>query len=208
MSGAYSGLSQGTFANLDFELPIPPLNHFILPIANAMPGWRAYIEVSEVDTVAYNTIALDGAAISLHDAGSIYFQPLLGQYSALLQGTSSLVPQRSASLAQIGQVPSDAKSVEFVAGKESSSFHVSFAGQALQLYHIGSLADFNVFAADVSGYAGQSGELRFTAEPRERLLFDAVYFSPAPVVPEPTVASLVGLGGLLYAWHFIKRHKR
>jgi len=73
-------------------------------------------------------------------------------------------------------------------------------------------ANYTVFGADISAYAGQTGELLFTApwqgEPgqsgfEEDGMVDNIQFSSSPI-PEPNEFSLVGLGALLLRfrrWH-------
>lgn len=201
LSAGQWAYAQGTFQNLDFEHPLLPLMGLEVPIASALPGWQGYFGNIEVGSVFYNTRALDGTAISLHTVGSDSFQPILGSYSALLQG-SSLAPP-TASLAQTGQVPSDAKSLRFAAAWPGG-YTVTLAGQNLPLFQVESRPNYVVMAADISGFAGQVGELRFTAIPRGMLYFDNVSFSSTPI-PEPTILHLLVLAASVLAGRGRKR---
>lgn len=195
---------QGDFVNLDFEHPLLPLSGLEVPISSALPGWQGYFGSTEQGSVCYNTRALDAAAISLHTIGSDSFQPIRGSYSVFLQGSSMFSPPPiySASLAQTGQIPSDAQAIRFAAGQGSGGYIVTFAGQGLPLFQVGSGSNYVVMAADISGYAGQIGELRFTANPQGGLYFDSVAFSSTPI-PEPTGPSLLGLVALALAWRSV-----
>src|SRR5437870_2365448 len=92
--GGPSGHAQGTlqFVNLNFESPILPLDPNDpngVPVINALPGWTAFIGGSQVDRIFYDTVSLGGAAISLHDPMSHFYQPLQGNYNVLLQGSGA-----------------------------------------------------------------------------------------------------------------------
>src|ERR1700682_375819 len=81
--GKREALSQGTFANLDFEHPILPLVEGAdgrVSISNAMPGWTGYLGGFPTDRVGYDTVAGGDAAISLHDSISLFFPPIQGDY--------------------------------------------------------------------------------------------------------------------------------
>ena len=107
-----TAISQGTFGNLNFESPKLPLNPVNLQVAitDAVPGWRGYIGGGQVSQILYNTINIDAAGISLHSSLSP-LQPLEGNYSVFLQGSSSFAPTADAVLAQTGQIPFGAVSL-------------------------------------------------------------------------------------------------
>src|SRR5712691_9881316 len=99
--------SQGSFVNLDFENPILPLIPGAdgrVSIADAMPGWMGYIGANPTDRVAYDTISLGAAAISIHDTNK-YIPILQGTYSVFLQVSlpgGAVVP----AIGQVGTLPS------------------------------------------------------------------------------------------------------
>jgi len=85
---------------------------------------------------------------------------------------------------------------------------LSFASNSLPFYKIGSGSNYDVFGADVSAFAGASGELRFSALPLTGggfggVRLDNIQFSNQPI-PEPTVFGLFALGALLRGWRFLK----
>lgn len=196
--------AQGSFRNLDFESPIQPLvpdPFFHVPITNTLPGWTGYIGATVVDWTLYNNISLGDAAISLQSSPS--WPPIQGNYSVLLQQSFpslSVVP----SIGQIGTVPGDAQSVRYL-GKPfyNMSTAVSFGGQPLPVAILGGSADtFLIFGADISAFAGQTGELRFSGGG----YFDGIQFSNQPI-PEPSTFGLFALGALLLGWRLHKIRK-
>ena len=197
-TGIQRGHSQGTFRNLDFEsamVPVNPNGVFELPIANALPAWTAYIGGSPVDLVLYDTRNLDAAGISLQDSTSPVFQPLQGNYSVFLQGSSIFAPTASAAIGQIGRIAPGTRSVILYA-TPGSSLQVTFGSHLIPLVQIGSAANYNILGGDISGYAGVSDELRLTVLPNTGALLDNVQFSMTPV-PEPSEIALAVMGALL-----------
>lgn len=57
---------------------------------------------------------------------------------------------------------------------------MSFDGQNLSYVPIGSLGNSTIYGADISAYAGQTGQLLFTALPNGGGLIDNIVFPPAP----------------------------
>jgi hypothetical protein len=205
LSGMECAYSQGTFQNLDFESPDPSLalgGPALVPISGAMPGWNGYIGGTQIDTVAYNTISLGGAAISLQGPGSL--EPILqGSYTVFLQpdynSGGGAIPN-SVAIAQTGQIPLTARSLEFFA--YFSGLQVTFGGQSLPILDLGTGPNYTIYGVDVSAFAGQTGELRFTCPPVQPSGFggarlDAIEFS-SQSVPEPDEAAL--LAGALGLW--------
>jgi hypothetical protein len=192
-------LSQGAFVNLDFENPITPLQpmNFQVPTADGIPGWTAYVYGNQTGEIYYNDIALDAAAVSLQGPGS--FEPVLqGSYSVFLQGTStSTSPSGSAAIGQTGQIPIGTKSILFLE-QVLDSFQLTFAGQSIALNEVGSTANYDIVAGDVSMFAGETGQLVFTASPGHSGELDSIQFSSSPV-PEPSTIALGILGALSFA---------
>ena len=194
--------AQSTFANLNFENPILPLDPndpFGVPIANALPGWTGYIGSNQTDRVFYNGISIGAPAISLQGPGSL--QPVLqGSYSVLLQGSTAGVPA-SAAMGQTGRTPQDARSIVFFA-QALFSFQVTFDGHYIPPVLLETTPNYLIIAGDISTFAGQSGELRFTAAPQYFASLDNIFFSIQPI-PEPSTFCLFGLGALLLRWRFL-----
>lgn len=192
---------QGAFVNLDFEQAIAPLvpdPDYDVPIARALPGWTGYVGGSRVSVVLYDDVNIDAAGISVFDRSAPIppLQPLQGNYSAWLQGSSVFAGQQAAAIAQVGQIPADAKSILF-----STTFlpQVTFEGQTIPLVGLGASTGYFTVGGDVSLFAGDTGELQFTAGPGNAGLFDNIEFSPV-AIPEPT-AMVLSLLGVLIVGH-------
>ena len=199
------------FVNLDFESPIQPLPSFpgFVPTTNALPGWEVY-GFPGPGYVLYNTMVLDGAGVSLFGPGPQggWSQILRGSYSVLLQGSSDGAGPSGAALGQTGQIPPNAKSLRFFAkpftfaGTFSGEpiFQVTFGGQPISLVDLGSTASYDILGGDISAFAGETGQLLFTAPPNHIGVLDNILFStetipePAPLFLLPT--GLVCLGAL------------
>ena len=199
-----SGRAQG-FANLDFENPILPLVpvNFQVPTTNAMPGWTAYVGGIQGSQVVYNTRPLDAAEVTFQGTNSDSLAPIQGNYTVELFGASMFAPQQSAAIGQTGQIPLNARSLVFW----GYSTDVSFGGQALSLIVIGSTPNYNIYAADISAYAGETGQLLFTAQPQSLDIIDNIQFSSSPV-PEPSVLVFCTAGMALIGlcrWRVSKR---
>ena len=168
-----------------------------------MPGWTSYIGQYQVDRIGYNSRTLDLADISIQGPGTplvpVDLGPLLGNYSVLLKGPSPFAPPGNPAIAQTGQIPSNAKSLVFIS-ELSYAFNTTFAGNAIPLVQTGATSKYVILSGDVSAFAGQTGELRFTGGG----FLDAIHFS-SQVVPEPSVLGLVGLGTLLLGWRKASR---
>jgi len=204
-----STFGQGTFQNLDFEAA-----QIVVPFtfANALPGWTGYIGTNPTVTLYYNGITLGDPAISLHDSASS-LKPIQGSYSVILQGKFNPlnVPGLpGAAIAQTGQIPLTAKSLFYFSGSES--MQVTFGGQPIPWVAVGIQPNganrYLILGADISSFAGQTGELRFTM-PSVAFSFnnpylDNIQFSDQPI-PEPSVFGLFALGALLLGWRFLKR---
>ena len=165
----WQALAQGTFINMDFEHPILPLtpeHDGMVPTANAIPGWEAYLDGVEQPSIVYDTIGLDSASISLYDRKSPDYLPLRGNYSVLLKGPTQFAPQIPVAIGQTGLIPGDAKSLVFCTDSLGlGTLTVSFAGQALQQVPLQSYANYRTVGMDIRPFAGQTGELLFSAYP-------------------------------------------
>jgi hypothetical protein len=199
---AAGALGQGTFQNLNFEQSIivsssPSGYGFDTGTAN-VPGWTEYNGWGDANypggtTLDYNSETLDAAGIALE--GTAYWRPAIaGNYSIFLEGgsiPSSQYGTNGAAIGQTGQIPATAKSISFY----GSSFYaaVTFNGQLLSFRTIGNGQNFTIYGADISTYAGQTGELLFHALwPGGGGMIDNIRFSNLPI-PEPGVFGLSAL---------------
>jgi len=193
------------FANLDFEdttITAVLINPFsdIYAYIGTLPGWTwsplgNAAGVNPDREVSLNTIVLNAPAVTLHGLDDIGYPAIEGNYSILLQGGGSRsVPVTSYSaIWQTGQVPSNARSITYWGG----ALQVTFNGQPLAPVAIGNAANYTIWGADISAYAGQTGELRFTipwlpTSSSDGALLDNIQFSLMQV-PEPSSLVLCGL---------------
>lgn len=191
--------SQG-FVNLNFEsasIVHDSSGQFASSVyaSNAIPGWTAYIAgVSQTD-IMYNDRTLDNAAVTLQGTNSSVLTPIQGYYTVLLLGASTFAPQQSAAIGQMGQIPLTAQSLIFWGYVGQSD--VTFGGQTLSLVVLGSTANYDIYGANISSFAGQTGQLLFTASPQETDVIDNIQFSTT-AVPEPSEFALLALGGVVF----------
>jgi hypothetical protein len=189
-----NGAAQG-FVNLDFEdANVSAYGAGSIPAINGIPGWSAYVNGSRVSQILYNTINLDEPAVTIQGTNSSSLTPIQGNFSVLLQGGSVYATGSSSAIGQTGQIPITAQSLTFWGGDN----FVSFNGQPLSivLLGIGSNPNYNIYGADISAFAGQTGQLLFTAPKLTGAIIDNIQFSSS-AVPEPSEFALAALGALL-----------
>jgi hypothetical protein len=186
--GATASLSAQTFQDLDFESATVsnlPLNQFgganSASVTNAFPGWSAYIGTNQLSQVGHNVITLGATSVSL--LGPQYappYVPLQGNYSATLQAGNYLDGPllMPASIAQTGLIPVGAKFMRFLATFPFNTLEVAVGGLSTPYVSLGG----NSYVCDVSAFANQIQEIRFTMNTNigNGLTFvDAVSFIPA-----------------------------
>jgi hypothetical protein len=197
LAGLLSASAQG-FINRGFESTTISIVHY--PGGDryfaTLPRW-SYSGVSSEGgpgTVNYNTVALDAPAVTLQGTDSLFAPAIQGSYSVLLQGGTTaggmVYGTNGASVFQTGQIPASSLSLIYLGG---GAVQVSFNGQALPHVALSSTANYTMWGADVSAYAGQSGELRFTAPWLTTGILDGIQFS-STAIPEPSAFALLTLG--------------
>jgi hypothetical protein len=210
-----SAQAQGTFQNLDFEgaTPGPPITGPIggadyQPVGLALPGWSASIDGTPVTEVLQNDYTLGAASIDIFGPGWNSVNPgvIGGDYTVLLQ--TFFASEGDVSLWQNGTIPASAQSLQFSAWNLSGNgaFTVSFAGHNLSpvVLSSGQTASgqfYDVYGVNIAQYAGQAGQLEFTAldnNPPGQIELDDIAFS-TQVVPEPSPLALTGVGALAFA---------
>ena len=211
------GFSQG-FVNLNFEnATIIPTSGFSVDASAAIPGWTAYVGGTPQTSVVYNTIPLGAAQVTLQSPdnyhGSIpypypnieghFFMMLWGQYNPSQNNTST----NTAAIGQTGQISLTAKSLSFWG--TLGGMQATFNGQPLDFIQTGGTTNYNIYSADITAYAGQSGELRFENKPYGGgiggpSMLDNILFSP-DAIPEPSAFALSAFGGLLLGWRVCRK---
>jgi hypothetical protein len=194
-------VSGQAFVNLDFEDATVTIAHespYYALESDAIPGWSAspLWGLSGGLYIGYGTISLGGAVVFLEDGNvpSGYGPlPIQGSFSVLLD-------YQSASIWQTGTIPNTAQSLTFFSVQDG--LQVTFAGQNIPFSAIGNGvnaengASYTIYGADISSYAGETGQLLFTVPGQTTALLDNIQFSSSSV-PEPNVFGLFALGGLL-----------
>jgi len=213
-TGSIQSHAQGTiqFQNLDFEnavtVPIPgdPLQR--IQFAPAFPGWVGYAGTNEQGAALYNTQTAGSVALGLAGPGwSDAVHPIIeGNYSAVLQAGYNGIERVPAIMAQTALIPTSALTLRVKAspltGGEFSTLDVAVSGQSLSLSPLATTPAYILYAGDISAFAGQVREIRFSAVPTARYAFsgfliDSISFSDQSI-PEPNTIVLFGLAGLSF----------
>jgi hypothetical protein len=220
MRAAGSAQAQGTFQNLDFEsasVAASPSESYpnLVSIASALPGWTGYLGADQQTQVGYNAPANSTASITL--IGPTWNSANVGIYGVgIIDGSYSVDLQTgaapnngptalNASIEQNGTVPSTANSLLFEAD-ETTPLSVSFNGSALVPIALSSGVSaegvpYTLYGANISAWAGRTGELEFTSEANSSANFvvlDDISFSTM-AIPEPSPLALTGIGALVFA---------
>jgi hypothetical protein len=194
------GFAQG-FVNLDFESAnLTGLPTGSVPAANAFPGWTVNAQY-----IIYDDVSLSGNSISIMDANGYPPFPIQGNYFAFLNSGNTPGMGIPVSLGQSGTIPLGTQSITFWGN--IGGLQITFAGQSLAFSKTGSMAHYNIYAADISAFAGQTGQLLFSLPPYvNSATLDNVQFSSSSV-PEPSQLALTALGAVLLGFRRRLRHR-
>lgn len=225
LSLAEAGFAQG-FVNLDFEsahFAIDPSGNFApysVYASNAISGWTAYLGgVPQIDVLS-NDATLGSAMVSIQGTNLPEFETLTGFAEPALQGRWSILLQGFsgntnvltggtpvvASIGQTGRIPLTANSVLFWGyfPFSNNTFSISFNGQDLTWLAVSNALNYAVYGADVSAFAGQTGQLLFSAGANTYAELDNIQFSSVPI-PEPSVFAVTALGALFLGFSHRRR---
>lgn len=205
-SGVARGFGQG-FINLGFEAAnVPNLNPpdqpAYLSISNALPGWSGSWGTTPATQVLYNDLSAGSVEIDLIGPNTDFFSNVViaGKYTVVLQAGIANTTSVSASIAQTGLVPAGSLSLQFAAIADLTDLAVTFNGQNIPIQQLTSGPNYQLqrYGGDISSYAGQIGELQFSADPNTdpfaSVYLDSIIFSTLPV-PEPRTLVLLAAGG-------------
>jgi len=208
LCGARSATAQSAFQNLDFEdsyiVSSRPTSYGFSTGTADVPGWTAHAGVGAINysggtTIPYNSQTLDSPGLSLE--GTDYPIPAIdGSYSIFLQYPTMYYPYGTypGSIGQSGQIPITAQSLTYWGSM--GAVQVTFDGHELSFSPLSSTANYTIYGANISAYAGQTGELLFSGGG----MIDNIEFSPT-AIPEPSVLTLSALGTLLLTWRFLRQ---
>jgi len=209
-----------SFTNLDFE-EVTLIGDYV-----TLPGWTGYSGTQVISVFPTNAVSLGGPVISVidtncppHLVNNVYYSVPHLKYAVVLQaGTIPVGPTHIfepvlVAIAQTGTVATTAQSIRFSASPvaDLAKLQVTFNGIPLPLAVRTVMTNRQVlFGADISAFAGQTGELRFcaTAPPRllgffqemnwvllDYILFSSTPLAAAPVILTPPQSNSVALTG-------------
>ncbi|HEX8521491.1 MAG TPA: hypothetical protein VF669_04485 [Tepidisphaeraceae bacterium] len=188
------------FVNLDFEQAVVPAGTgegSLISASGAVPGWTA--QTGSVDTpIFYNARPSDNYCMVLYDGSTTgEVPPPQGNYKVTLYSeVTNHLPPATPSLFQNGDVPQEAKSLQFLISFFDSEPVVLINGQQLPAVDLGGVAPFyEKFAVNIQSFAGQLVKLEFNSGIAGYSL-DAVSFS-TQAVPEPAALALLSILALL-----------
>jgi hypothetical protein len=201
-----SAPAQG-FINLNFEsAKIIPTSPYSIDATNALPGWTVLLGGDQVSLIAYNNPAVGGTSVSIWATNGAQIS---GRCSVFLQGGFYYFNPPTAAISQTGLIPISSISLFFEAQPGPGALDVSLDGQNLNFFAVGTGANYTLYGADISAFAGQIETLEFSAQQDldryNGWTIDNIQFSPSPV-PEPDVLGLSAMGGLFLAWRRGRRY--
>lgn len=180
------------FINLNFEsanvAAYSPGPATVL-VASAVPGWTVYVKGVAQSNIIYNDISLGAPEVSIHDTNDV-FAPVQGAYFILLQSSTAGDVTGSSAIGQTGTIPLSTMSLTFWGNFDGQ---VTFDSQLLTYTAIGTTPNYSIYQADISAYAGITGQLLFSAPYGTGGIIDNIQFSSLPV-PEPSGLLLAVLG--------------
>lgn len=203
--------SQG-FLNSDFESAnvsgYTPGS--LMPTAQAFPDWVALFGSTQTTSVYYDYIGAGDSGISIVDNQEGFgngFEPIQGNYSALLYSSPTTQGGTSTTLSQTFVVPYGTTGIQLSANEQFGSFAVTFGGQTINMTPSQSYSGYTVYAGDLSalyGLWGQDATLSITESSgvgqQGSLLLDDISLTTTSV-PEPSTFGLLVFGGLFFAWY-------
>ena len=200
------GRTQG-FVNLNYEnatittVSFPGGDRYTATI----PGWSVNTPNNingDPNSIGYNDISLSAPAVNMEGTNFTFpsLRAIQGNYSIFLQGGSTASNTNGATISQTGQIALVSQTLTYW----GSALQASFNGQVLSFIAISNAPNFTVWAANITAFAGQTGQLSFTAPWQTSSLLDNIQFSSSPI-PEPNALSLSALGGLFLGWRALKK---
>jgi hypothetical protein len=190
--------AQGTFQNLNFEQANPvivvgsPYYPYEVTAASALPYWTVSYGGVQQSQILFNDSGAGGTLVDLVGTGAVYApQPIDGNYSVYLQGGGTA---SAASISQSGTIPSGTQSLLFEAEPGHGTLDVFVGTQMVPFMALATGANYTLYGANISAWAGQTEQLTFSAledlSVDNNWEVDDISFSPS-AVPEPGTLALM-----------------
>ena len=210
LGDAFPSRGQGTFQNLDFEqaqISGPPPQG--VSVAQGLPHWEVSENGVPTTVMLYDAIALSQWQVSIQDNNGEAGAIISGKYSVFLQGGQDFRGTFGyGEISQIGTLAADTHSMLFAARMtRPGNLNVAFNGQPIQTGLFQDHGTYQTFGADISAFAGQTGELSFTAPDPTWTFIDDIQFSTASI-PEPSTLAMITVGGLLVGTKISRQKKK
>src|ERR1022692_1699846 len=214
-----------SFVNLNFECSKPfnttQTGYGFETGTARVPGWTDYGDFFSSNYLGstyiwYNNQTLDNPGVSLE--GTNYWTPAIsGKYSIYLWGGDvdfhGAGPGATA-IGQTGQIPLGTQSITYWGLSRLNPYHpyqdffqITFAGHILNFSDLADTPNYTLYGADISAFAGQTGELRFSATWNSGLpgMIDNIQLS-AMAIPDPSVLRVfyICLFSFCWQWQRIK----
>ena len=174
-----AAFAQEAFTNLDFEsatYPYPMQAGASVPASDVLPGWTASPDSTYIES-SWTRGPWIGVELATGWAGAQG-----NYYVGMKPGSGPFAGYPS--IAQTGYLSPTIRSLRFTVWANLTDFVVSFAGQNLSCTVVSSSPFVAHCAADVSRFAGTTGELKFVAY--GMISLDEISFSSEPVLQPPT----------------------
>jgi hypothetical protein len=204
------------FQNMNFEsantnslMPFPGFGFdYGGPTSDLLPGWQLFLGTQMVTSIGFNLSddAYGRVGATMVSSEPPYWPPfgapIEGKYSVAFRVGIVGGGFEQWSIVQQGDVPPDARFLEFRYGELPFAVSVNGVNLSPSFFPI-------IPRVDVSQFAGQTVELRLTTAPGifgsggDHIL-DAITF----VVPEPSVLTLLGVGSCVWVGAVLAKRRR
>jgi hypothetical protein len=200
---ASTALCAESFRNLDFDEGEVVITEWINencgygPGYLLLPGWNGFEDIQNA-LVSYNIRystelpRFPESTIDIEEPG------MEGRYNVSLMPAyapnGSIIPTE---LRQVGQIPADALSIQYLIAGAPLDLFVNGNSIALRYQYVGDISPYAYAYGDISAYSGMSVELLFRTPSTGFSRLDSIQWLPDPI-PEPAPWALILAGSGLF----------